>query len=409
MPVRKRKDTSRFQGYYVGADGKQRSKDFDRMGDAKRWVAEQERKVNRGEWTDPNAAKVTVDELWQKWLATRSVKPSTREGYEEIYRSCIKPEWGGHRIDRITPSEVQAWRANMRGKPRKVKGKDGLTVMQAPLLSAGRRRKAYGVLASILDMAVVDGRLTRNPVRQAAQNGSLPKVGTTKRHQYLTPAEVFSLGTACGELAKAARLPEDVADCLAAQTETLVLLLANTGLRWGEATALRVRDVEPIRSRIHVVQAYALVKGVPVLGTPKTHHVRQVPVPAFLRDQLTQAMAGKSPDDLLFANPNGSPLDGNNFRKRIFKPAAKSLGHDGLTPHGLRHVAASLAVTSGATVKGVQRMLGHADASMTLNTYADLFDGELDGVAVRMNAAFLNAQTDSGLTDANSVIRLASS
>ena len=52
-----------------------------------------------------------------------------------------------------------------------------------------------------------------------------------------------------------------------------------------------------------------------------------------------------------------------------------------VTPHNLRHTAASLAVASGANVKAIQRMLGHAIAAMTLNTYADLFDSDLDEVA----------------------------
>lgn len=390
MPVRKRKDTGRFQGYYVGADGKQRSKDFDRQQDAKRWAAEQERLVSRGEWTDPSAGKVTVGELWPLWLSTRSVKPSTLASYEDIYRSCIEPTWGSTRIDRISPTDVQAWTANMRGKPREGSKKKHLTATQAPLLSPSRRRQAFGLLAGIVEVAVVNGYLSRNPVKQSRQLGKLPKLGTTKRHVYLAPAELSALASACGK------------------HETLVLLLGYTGLRWGEVAALRVKDVEPIRSRIHVVRAYAMVRGVPTLGTPKTHHIRQVPVPAFLRDQLTQAMAGKSPDDLLFCNANGGPLDNNNFRKVVFKPAARSLDYDELTPHGLRHVAASLAVASGATVKGVQRMLGHANASMTLDTYTDLFEGELDGVAERMNEAFLKAQTDSGLTDLGNVVNLVS-
>jgi len=56
-----------------------------------------------------------------------------------------------------------------------------------------------------------------------------------------------------------------------------------------------------------------------------------------------------------------------------------------LTPHDLRHTAASLAISSGANVKAVQRMLGHASAAMTLDTYADLFDDDLDAVATRLN------------------------
>jgi integrase len=58
-----------------------------------------------------------------------------------------------------------------------------------------------------------------------------------------------------------------------------------------------------------------------------------------------------------------------------------------LTPHDLRHTAASLAISSGANVKAVQRMLGHASAAMTLDTYADLFDDDLDAVASRLNDA----------------------
>lgn len=57
-----------------------------------------------------------------------------------------------------------------------------------------------------------------------------------------------------------------------------------------------------------------------------------------------------------------------------------------LTPHDLRHTAASLAISSGDNVEAVQQMLGHASAAMTLDTYADLFDDALDAVAARLNA-----------------------
>lgn len=58
---------------------------------------------------------------------------------------------------------------------------------------------------------------------------------------------------------------------------------------------------------------------------------------------------------------------------------------DSLPPHGLRHVAAGLMVASGASVKAVQRQLGHKSAMLTLDTYADLFDGDLDEVAASMD------------------------
>lgn len=58
-----------------------------------------------------------------------------------------------------------------------------------------------------------------------------------------------------------------------------------------------------------------------------------------------------------------------------------------MTPHDLRHTAASLAISAGANVKAVQRMLGHASAAMTLDTYADLFDDDLDNVADALDRA----------------------
>ena len=73
-------------------------------------------------------------------------------------------------------------------------------------------------------------------------------------------------------------------------------------------------------------------------------------------------------------------------RRAWFNRAAAAIGAPGLTPHELRHTAASLAVSAGANVKAVQRMLGHASAAMTLDRYADLFDDDLDAVADRLDA-----------------------
>jgi integrase len=80
-------------------------------------------------------------------------------------------------------------------------------------------------------------------------------------------------------------------------------------------------------------------------------------------------------------------LRNNNFRRRVFDRAAEAVGLFGLTPHELRHTAASLAVAEGANVKAVQRMLGHASAAMTPDVYADLFEDALDAVADRLDEA----------------------
>lgn len=69
--------------------------------------------------------------------------------------------------------------------------------------------------------------------------------------------------------------------------------------------------------------------------------------------------AGRADDELVFTSPAGEVLRNNNFRRRVFDRAAESVGLAGVTPHELRHTAASLAVAEGANVKAVQRMLGH--------------------------------------------------
>jgi integrase len=89
----------------------------------------------------------------------------------------------------------------------------------------------------------------------------------------------------------------------------------------------------------------------------------------------------------VFTNSSGGVLDNTNFRRNVFSPAVRLLGLEPFTPHDLRHATASLAVSAGANVKAVQRLLGHASAAMTLDIYAALFDDDLDDVAHRLDLA----------------------
>jgi integrase len=104
------------------------------------------------------------------------------------------------------------------------------------------------------------------------------------------------------------------------------------------------------------------------------------------------------PDDLVFPSAAQTPLRVQSFRRWHFDRAAVAAGLDGLVPHELRHTAASLAIASGASIKGVQSMLGHASAAMTLDRYGHLFGDELDAVADRMDAARADwLRTEGGL------------
>ncbi|MEV7661337.1 site-specific integrase [Paenarthrobacter sp. NPDC089316] len=185
----------------------------------------------------------------------------------------------------------------------------------------------------------------------------------------------------------------DLLPCLlAAEAKhgTLVLVLAYTGLRWDEVTAFRVKDVNPMRRRLNVVLNAVEVGGNIELGTPKTHKKRTVPFPAFLADALVAQMAGKHPEDLLFPGSDGKYMKrggASQTSNRWFANALLRAGLERMTVHDLRHTAASLAISAGANVKSVQAMLGHTSATMTLDTYADLFPDDLDAVAVALDAA----------------------
>jgi integrase len=136
------------------------------------------------------------------------------------------------------------------------------------------------------------------------------------------------------------------------------------------------------------------VGGRVVWGTPKSHEARPVPIHGILLEDLAARVAGKGRDDLVFTTAGGAVLRNRNSRRAWFDHAADEVGEPGLTPHELRHTAASLAVSAGANVKAVQAMLGHASAAMTLETYADLFDDDSDARADRLVAV---ARTARGL------------
>lgn len=216
----------------------------------------------------------------------------------------------------------------------------------------------------MLSFAVRDGRLARN----VAEGVPLPRAAKPDK-RYLTLEELRRLAACAGD----------------EQARLMVLLLGLTGLRFGELAALRVKRVDLMRRRLEIAESASKIGGVLTFGTPKTHQRRSVPVPRSLVDALAFQVAGKGPEDVVFTTTAGTAVGLMNWRHRTFDPAVKAAGLDGLTPHELRHTAASLAVAPGAGPKAVQRMLGHASAAMTLDVYSGLFDDELDSLADRLD------------------------
>jgi integrase len=349
----KRRPDGRWRARYRDPAGVERAGHFPTRAKAQAWLDQKTVSIATGTHVDPRRSKITAGEWADRWIAGRvHLKPKTLAGYESLLKTQVKPTWENVRLIAVTNADVVAWVARMRSSG----------------LSASRVRQAYHLFHSMLDAAVLDRRLGSNP----AAGVDLPRI-PRKERLYLDHAQVAALADAAGAYG------------------LLVTTLAYTGLRWGEVAALRVRRVDTMRGRLEIAEAMTEVNGAAIFGAPKTHQTRIVPVPAFLRDQLALHIAGRAPDDFVFTAPRGGVLRVGNFRRNCFDKAATGAGLEGLVPHELRHTAASLAIAAGASVKGVQAMLGHSSATLTLDRYGHLFGDELDSIADRLDDARASA------------------
>jgi len=357
VSVTKRPD-GRWRARYRGADGRERAKHFARKIDAERWEVEQRSRLNRGEWVDPALGQVRVREWAVTWLASKAgLKPTSRRSYEQVWRTLVEPRWGDVSLSRVTYADAVTWLAELSAK-----GLSPSTIGHGLL-----------VLKQVLDLAVLDGHLARNVTH--AVKAPRPRKG---EQRFLTHGQLDALAQECGRNDDQYRL--------------FVLVLGYTGLRWGEARALRTKRVDLMRARIEVAENIPDGFDESEMVAPKSHRRRVVPLPRFLIDDLGVLLSGTAPDGLVFTNSAGGLLDNSNFRRDAFDPAVRAVGLAPLTPHNLRDTAASLAVSAGANVKAVQRMLGHASAAMTLDVYSGLFADDLDRVAERLHESAMKAR-----------------
>jgi len=343
----------RWVARYYDPDGRRRGKVFDRKVDAQNFQAQNTTSKITGNYVDPVRGKIKLSAMADKWLATQGhLKPSTLARYEGIVEKHINPRWGTTPLVKISHEDVAEWVSKIRLSPASV-------------------AYIHRVFSLIMELAVRGGRISRNPAH-GVRLARRPKA----EKKFLSRVEVFRLADAAADYP----IPE-----VGQQYRVLILVLAFCGLRWGEVAGLRVGRLDLLRHRMAVSETLSEVGGRLLWGTPKSHAARSVPIPGFLVDLLAEVAADKSPGDLVFTTWRGKPLRNLNFRRDVFDRAAEDVGLAGLTPHVLRHTAASLAVSAGANVKAVQRMLGHASAAMTLDVYSGLFDDDLDGVAERLD------------------------
>jgi integrase len=358
---------NRWRARWRDPAGRERSKSFARKVDAERFLVGIEDAKLRGAYVDPAAGRIAFSDWAERWLTTTAaLRANTRKDYRTLLRNQVLPAFGDMTLVSIDALAVQEWVAEL----------------VAGGLSAKRARKAHQVLSQILASAVDGGRLPRN----VAAGMKLPRVQRREMH-FLTAAQVEALAAA-----------------IAPPYGVPVRFAAYTGLRPCEFVALKVKRLDLLCGTVRVAEAAPEVAGHLEWGGVKTHEARTVRLPRSVADELGAYLADRphGPDDLVFTAPRGGPLRETKFVPGRFKPAVLAANEaiamfDGehrpaplpgdLRLYDLRHTAASLMIREGASIKAVQRQLGHATASITLDVYGHLFPDELEEVAERLEHA----------------------
>jgi integrase len=350
-----RKDKTRTPDYGTGSRwravwteaGEERKKSFRTKDAAQAHLTYVEHHQRAGTYINPDRGRVFVRDLLPEWVdAQAQLRPSTLAATKSDVRATILPYWGDKVLADITRADLQAWVNRMGKAPRTVD-------------------TIYGRFRSFLNWCVEEGRLTTSPTKGV----NLP-AGVKREHIYLTIPEVDRLAAAIDPFHR-----------------DLIWFLATTGVRFGEAAELRTKDCHLNRGRFTVARSVTDVEGQLIVGPPKSGQPRDVPLTGYVADQLRARLEGKGRNELVFPGKRGAWLRSNNFKRRTYDPAVIAAGlPEELWVHDLRHTAASLSISAGASVKSVQRMLGHASAKITLDVYAGLFDQDLDDIASRMDA-----------------------
>ncbi|MEU8527899.1 tyrosine-type recombinase/integrase [Streptomyces sp. NPDC048629] len=306
--------------------------------------------ITRGQWANPDAGKLLFGAYAAAWLKERKLAARSRERNESVVRLYLLPTFGERPLSSITTAQVRAWRTRClekTGEP---------TVV-----------KAYQIMRAILNTAVDDELIRRNPCRvKGADRYDVPE------RPVLTVSEVYA-----------------VADAIASRYRLLVLLAAFTGLRFGELAALRRRDIDPENAVLTVQRSQAEMQTGALLDkAPKSNAgIRPVAFPTELLPDVKLhlgAYAGTGRDGHVFRGSQGGRLRRSNFRDDWIK-ARKKAGITAIVHfHDLRHTGNTLAA-SGASLRELMTRMGHSTPRAAL-IYQHMVNGRDREIADRLGS-----------------------
>jgi integrase len=351
-----------YRARWTDPSGEWRSKSFATERAARAHLTEVETDIARGQYVDDRDGKTTFASFASDYytIAERRIARTSFARDKSYLDNHVLPRWGNRQLGSITKPEVERWIAEL--------GDPGRRKRKGPPLAPATIEKIYQVFRKVMAAAVENGLISRLPCP------SKPPIGRKKLKpvQFLTEAEIAHL-----------------AECIDSRYEAMIYVAGYGGFRIGELVALRLDDVDWARNYIRVDEGLTDVGGILEFEDPKTDRAhRSVPMADIamskLREHVDGTVGWDEPSALLFTSPDGDVLRPSNWRRRHFAAGVKEAKLT-LTPHDLRHSAASIFIAAGANPWMLAEILGHSDTRMIDRVYGHLFDKDREDLRQRVS------------------------
>ncbi|MDY6808337.1 MAG: site-specific integrase [Actinomycetota bacterium] len=360
----KPKTRKRYEVRWIDNDGRQRSERFEDKRDA---IARHDALAHdfvSGSHIPRERSRTLVSDVAETFASTvvAAKPPTTRQSYGSIVDRFVD-RFGKREIGSLVPSDIAGWVGELatQTKPRP--------------LSLASRRKYVAVVRKMLDTAVGDGLIAKNPA-----------VGVDLGRERAQTTTTRSIDRR--EIPTAAELDRVLAKIDNPTVRDMLRFMSLTGLRVGEACELRVLDVygngamRLTDSGPEITISRAVTEATDehrsrVVGPPKSGRERTIPLgnSAFAMVHARVRKSGapidkRNPDALVFPNRNGTQFYGSNVNDPILIKACEAAKVRRFTTHAMRHFFATDALHRGVPLPTVSDWLGHADVSVTAKVYA---------------------------------------
>lgn len=330
--IRKRSD-GRWRARYRDDTGKEHARHFTRKVDAQRWLDEVTTSVVTGQYVDPGAGRITFETYFRQWSKRQVWTTNTHRAMSLAVRSTT---FAALQLREIKTSHVEAWVKSMSAQ-----------------LEPSTIKTRFTNVRSVFRAALRDRLIPHDPTAGVR----LPRQRKREAQMRIpSPQEVRALLDAADD-----------------RFRVFVALCAFAGLRLGEAAALQLDDIDFLRRTIGVHrQVQRAGRGEVEVRLPKYGSERDVYAPDELLQLLAAMLESGIREPWLFTGDVDKPPHQNTVGHR-WRQTCKRAEVTGVTLHDLRHYFASGLIAAGCDVVTVQRAMGHAKASTTLNTYMHLW------------------------------------